>query len=268
MGKDIAQLRLIAAPEALLDQDGWRVWHSGITDGPHGLETVVDILDTSGQERIRGPLWEMPDRPRPPIEVTAQTGDDELVHPSVSEYISPDAGQLHVKFGRFGRRLGPRPDDGPIQLTIHVHAVGIRIDRVLDGPGNGAPMAAGQPRPRLLAAPRLLHEADRWVLWHSGVVDDPRAVRATFEILDTTGRDRVIGPRWDIPAFGPTPVDVTVTHAGTQLSAVVALGSTPGSYRVITSFPHPAADIDPSSLQYSITVAPLNLHLTFSIADA
>lgn len=270
MATDITQPRLVAAPEALHDRDGWAIWHSGIVDGPNGLQTTVDVVDTSGKDRICGPLWEIPDRPRSPIEVTARADLDEPVHPSASEDLSPAGARLHVRFGRFDRRLGPRPDNGPVQLTIQVHPVGVRIDRTLGVTlADGDPVTTGLPRPWLLAAPRLLHNADGWVLWHSGVVHDLRGLQATFEILDISGQDRVTGPGWDIPAFQPGPVDVAITHAGTQHAAVVAPSSTPRSYRVVTSLPQSVIGTDPldrTRLEFSITIVPLNIQVHFVVA--
>ena len=38
--------------EVLSRDDGYTLWHSGITDGPHGLSLVVEVLDESGGRRM------------------------------------------------------------------------------------------------------------------------------------------------------------------------------------------------------------------------
>lgn len=81
MTSEFPRPRLVSAPEVLHDSDGWVLWHSGVTDGPHGLQTVVEVIDTSGRDRVTGPAWNVGERDRWPIEVTATEGATDPVTP-------------------------------------------------------------------------------------------------------------------------------------------------------------------------------------------
>ncbi|WP_329107701.1 hypothetical protein OG792_04810 [Micromonospora sp. NBC_01699] len=133
MTSEFPRPRLVSAPEVLHDSDGWVLWHSGVTDGPHGLQTVVEVIDTSGRDRVTGPAWNVGERDRWPIEVTATEGATDPVTPKAfSEESTPRSYRLFVSFGRYGKRLGPRPDtDEPVLLTFTVPPLDVRVERAL-----------------------------------------------------------------------------------------------------------------------------------------
>jgi hypothetical protein len=66
-----------------------------------------------------------------PVQVTARQGDAAEVHAAASHFPSPGAYRLLVQFGAFGKRLGPRPADGGIELTVAVHPLGLRVQRTV-----------------------------------------------------------------------------------------------------------------------------------------
>ncbi len=263
----IVQPRLIVAPESLYHADGWTVWHSGIADGPNDLQTTLEVIDTTGHARLQGPSWQRANRQGPPVEVTARHEGQEQARPSTSEYHSPQAYRLDIQFGRFGKRLGPRPEEGAVEITVDVHPLGIHVVRTLGSlPGADARDQA-HDEPRLLAEPQILHHRDDWLLWHSGVVAGPAGLQAIFEILDTAGQDRIAAPAWDIPGMGTPPLDVTFSRGASSHPGVVTQASTPRSYTVGTYLEHVRTSTDqPVGDVTALVVAhPLNVSVRLTV---
>jgi hypothetical protein len=91
------------------------------------------------------------------------------------------------------------------------------------------------PAPRLLAEPRILHDGEGWVLWHSGIVDGPNGVQGVVEVLDTSGSDRIGGTDWDL-AVPAGVLTVALTGDVAAQPVHVAEKSTPRSFRVSFDF--------------------------------
>jgi len=127
-------LRLVGAPEVLHRGDGYTLWHGGITDGPHGLSLIVEVLDESGARRMTGDEWQSNTQRRWPVELTATLPDEHKARPhEIIEARSPHYYRLICTFGKFGRSLGPRPGPESLQLEFVVHPLDIRVVRPVIG---------------------------------------------------------------------------------------------------------------------------------------
>jgi hypothetical protein len=235
---NIVQPRLIAAPEVLHREDGWVIWHGGIVDGLNGLQLDLEVVDVSGQGRVTGPPWEHPARP---IEVTAGADKRETMHPAATTHATAQAYRISTQFGRFGKSLGPRLENGStLWISIDAHPLAVHIERQL-GPDNPG-LTVGTAEPRVIVDPQILHHDNGWLIWHSGVVRGLTGLHATFEILDISGDDRIAEPAWAIPGVGTPPLDVVLVSDQQPQSVVVTQRSTPRSYRVGVHVEHRSVD--------------------------
>ena len=109
----------MSGPEILHRGDGYTLWHSGVTDGPHGLCLTVEVLDESGTRRMDGEQWRSNTLNRGPIELTAIGPGADLARPHETiEVRSPHYYRLICTFGKYGRAIGPRC--GPEELQLNV----------------------------------------------------------------------------------------------------------------------------------------------------
>jgi hypothetical protein len=132
MVNSTVQLRLVSEPEVLNRDDGYTLWHSGITDGPHGLSLVVEVLDESGGRRMAGEQWQSGTLNRWPVELTATVlGADPARPHEIIEARSPHYYRLICTFGKYGRALGPRPQLDELQLDFTVHPLGLHVTRTI-----------------------------------------------------------------------------------------------------------------------------------------
>jgi hypothetical protein len=126
------QLRLVSGPEILHRGDGYTLWHSGITDGPHGLSLTVEVLDESGARRMNGEQWQSSPFNRGPLELTTTAPGAHLARPHETiEARSPHYYRLVCTFGKYGRALGPRCGPEELQLNVTVHPLGVRVTRTI-----------------------------------------------------------------------------------------------------------------------------------------
>jgi len=127
------QLRQVSGPEVLHRCDGYTIWHTGITDGPHGLSVTVEVLDESGTRRMDGEQWRSSPLNRGPLELTATMPDSTRIarpHETI-EARSAHYYRLICTFGKYGRALGPRPGVDDLQLNVIVHPLGVHVTRTI-----------------------------------------------------------------------------------------------------------------------------------------
>jgi hypothetical protein len=126
------QLRHLAGPEVLHRSDGFTLWHSGITDGPHGLSVTVEVLDESGTRRMDGEQWQSTPLSRAPVELTVTAPGAQVARPHETiEARSAHYYRLICTFGKFGRALGPRPGPDELELNVIVHPLDVRVTRTI-----------------------------------------------------------------------------------------------------------------------------------------
>jgi hypothetical protein len=127
-------LRLVSAPEVLHRSDGYTLWHSGITDGPHGLSLIAEVLDESGARRMTGDEWGSNSQRRWPVELTATLPGEQPSRPhEIIEARSPHYYRLICTFGKFCRSLGPRPGPDGLRLEFVVHPLDFHVVRDVTG---------------------------------------------------------------------------------------------------------------------------------------
>ena len=127
-------LRVLGPPEVLHRGDGYTLWHGGITDGPHGMSLIVEVLDESGARRMNGDEWQSSPQRRWPVELTATAPDVQPARPhEIIEARSPHYYRLICTFGKYGRSLGPRPGPAGVQLEFVVHPLDVRVARHVSG---------------------------------------------------------------------------------------------------------------------------------------
>jgi hypothetical protein len=122
------QLRLVSGPSVLHREDGYTLWHGGITDGPHGLSLTLEVLDESGTGRMAGEQWQSTALKRWPVELTAMVPGGDPVRPhEIIEARSAHYYRLICTFGKYGRAMGPRPGPGGLELAAAVHPLGWHV---------------------------------------------------------------------------------------------------------------------------------------------
>ncbi len=127
-------LRMLGPPEVLHRGGGYTLWHGGITDGPHGISLIVEVLDESGGRRMTGEDWQSSPRRRWPVELTATGPDGQAVRPhEIIEARSSSYYRLICTFGKYSRSMGPRPGPGGLRLEFIVHPLDLRIARHVSG---------------------------------------------------------------------------------------------------------------------------------------
>ena len=123
-------LRTLCGPEVLHRGDGYTLWHGGVTDGPHGLSLIVEVLDESGARRMTSDDWQSSPQRRWPVELTATVPGEEPARPhEIIEARSPHYYRLICTFGKYGRSLGTRPGPDGLHLEFVVHPLGFHVTR-------------------------------------------------------------------------------------------------------------------------------------------
>lgn len=126
------QLRLVSDPEILHREDGYTLWHTGITDGPHGLSLTVEVLDESGARRMDSEQWQSSSVKRWPVELTGTLPGGDVARPlEIIEARSAHYYRLICTFGKYGRAVGPRPGLDGLRLDFTVHPLGVHVTRTI-----------------------------------------------------------------------------------------------------------------------------------------
>jgi hypothetical protein len=124
-------------------------------------------------------------------------------------------------------------------LDVYVKPLRVHASQFLDARGGGYRQDARGSGclPELVLPPEVLHRADGYVVWHSGVVRSVMGLHALLEVrVDPwpSGLE-LLGGGWDFHELqenDPRPLEMSVIDGGQELDPLH--GSTAGSERTLT----------------------------------